>query len=86
MLKIYYKPIFLKGFNKLSADLQDEIEEKIELFKKNPIHPFLKTHKLTGPFIGCYSFSVNYQYRIIFQYLSKNEAELLCVGSHDIYK
>jgi mRNA-degrading endonuclease RelE of RelBE toxin-antitoxin system len=47
-MKILYKPRFLKAFNKLSPSLQDEIEEKINLFKEDQFHSFLKTHKLKG--------------------------------------
>ena len=86
MLKTHYKPSFLKKFNRLSEGLQDEVEEKIELFKKDPADSFLKSHKLKGPFKGCFSFSVNYRYRVVFEYLSKKEVVLLCVGDHDIYK
>lgn len=86
MLKIAYKPTFLKTLNKLPRDLRDEAREKIELFQKEPDHSFLKTHKLTGKMSGMWSFSVNYEYRIIFQYLAKEEVVLLAIGTHDLYK
>ncbi len=86
MLKILYKPTFVRQYKKLSPALQEEIKEKISLFQEDPKHPFLKTHKLKGPLKDFFSFSVNYEYRIIFQYESKNQATLLAVGNHDIYK
>ncbi len=86
MVEVYYKPSFFKKCRKLPADLLDEIDQKIELFKANPNHPFLKTHKLNGKFEGLWSFSVNYSYRIVFQYLSKTEVVLFAVGTHEIYK
>ena len=70
----------------MPLDLQEEVKEKVSLFKENPDHPFLKTHKLKGKLKDRYSFSVNYAYRIVFQYLSKDEAVLLCIGDHDVYK
>lgn len=85
-MKIAYTPVFVRQYKKLPRALQDEVEEKIALFQKKPNHPFLKTHKLQGRLKGRFSFSVNYQYRISFQYLSKKEAVLLNVGDHDIYK
>ena len=85
-MNVSYTPSFIKQYKKLPLDLQEEVKEKISLFKENPEHPFLKTHKLNGKLKDRFSFSVNYAYRIIFQYLSKDEAVLLCIGDHDVYK
>ncbi len=76
----------MKRFNKLSSSLQDEVEEKIELFKVDQSHSFLKVHKLKGPLKGLYSFSVNYRIRIVFERLSDKKIALLSVGSHEIYQ
>lgn len=85
-MEIFYLPKFVKMYKKLPPHLREEVNEKIELFGKDPNHSFLKTHKLHGVLKGCHGFSVNYQYRIVFQYLSKEKVVLLCVGDHEIYK
>lgn len=85
MIKTVYRPTFFRHCKKLPNILKEEIKEKIELFSQNPKHPFLKTHKLKGHLKGCLSFSVNYQYRVIFYYKTKNVAVLLGVGTHDLY-
>ncbi|MFA6227471.1 MAG: type II toxin-antitoxin system RelE/ParE family toxin [Candidatus Paceibacterota bacterium] len=86
MLNLIYAPIFVKKFNKLEENLQDEVIEKIELFKDARNHKILKVHKLHGQFKNCYSFSVNYEFRIIFSYASKKDVDILAIGGHDIYK
>jgi addiction module RelE/StbE family toxin len=86
MINIKFKPKFLKQMGKFPSDLYGEVREKIALFQNEPNHPFLKTHKLHGKLSNCWSFSVNYRYRIVFQYLSKKEVVLLCVGDHELYK
>ncbi|MBI5152545.1 type II toxin-antitoxin system mRNA interferase toxin, RelE/StbE family [Candidatus Peregrinibacteria bacterium] len=86
MLEILYKPTFVRQYKKYSKPLQDEIKEKIGLFCQDPNHSFLKTHKLKGKLKDFWSFSVNYEYRIVFKYESKNTAILLAVGDHDVYK
>ncbi len=86
MIEITYKPTFIRQYKKLPQELQQEIKEKIQLFQKDHAHSFLKVHKLRGPLKGFLSFSVNYKYRIIFQYESKIEVVLLAVGDHDVYK
>jgi len=85
-MKVSFLPLFARKFNRLEVALQDEVMEKIELFKDEKNHKYLKVHKLHGVLSGRYSFSVNYKTRIVFSYLSKNEAVLLAVGDHDVYK
>lgn len=85
-MKIAYTPQFVRMFRKLEPALQEEAIEKIELFEKNPDHSQLKAHKLKGKLKNRYSFSVNYQTRIIYILLSKNEVAFLAIGDHDVYK
>ena len=85
-MKVSFLPLFARKFNRLEVALQDEVMEKIELFKDEKNHKYLKVHKLHGVLSGRYSFSVNYKTRIVFSYLSKNESVLLVVGDHDVYK
>jgi len=86
MIEIIFAPIFVRNFKKLDDNLKEEILEKIEMFKNTSNHKLLKAHKLKGHYKDCYSFSVNYAYRIIFQYENKNKVALLAIGGHDIYK
>ena len=85
-MEVYFKPTFIRKLKSLEAALQDEIMEKIELFKDEKNHKQLKVHKLQGVLSGRYSFSVNYKTRIVFLYISKNEVVLLAVGDHEVYK
>ena len=85
MLKVYYKPTFIRQFKRMPLNLQEEIRGKIAIFQTDQFHPFLKTHKLKGSLKNCYSFYVNYKYRIVFEYESKDEVVLLAVGDHSIY-
>ncbi len=85
-MEVLFKPNFIRQFNRLEPALQDEVFEKIELFKDAKFHKQLKVHKLKGRLKGRYSFSVNYQTRIVFTYVSKREIVLLAVGDHNVYK
>ncbi len=85
MFGLIYAPRFVRHFKRLPKELQEETLEKIALFKLSKNHTVLKVHKLHGKFSDCFSFSVNYKVRIVFEYVSKNEVALLSIGDHDIY-
>ncbi len=86
MIAIEYAPAFLRQLKKSPLGLQEEAQEKIALFKSRSNHRQLKVHKLKGELAGKWSFSVNYRDRIVFKWLSDNEAGFLAIGDHDIYK
>ena len=84
-MEISYKATFIRQFNKLDKNLQEEVLEKIDLFKDRKNHDLLKVHKLHGKFKDSHSFYVNYKIRIVFIWGEKDEAVLLVIGDHDIY-
>lgn len=86
MIDIAYSPAFVKKYGACETMLQREIKDKIALFRDHKNHRQLQVHKLHGRLKDRYSFSVNYQLRIIFRWLTKNEVYLLTIGDHDIYK
>ncbi len=81
-----YSPRFAKKYKSFEKNLRSEVKEKIELLKDAKNHKYLKVHKLHGVLRGCYSFSVNYKIRAVFEYISKEKILLLGVGDHDVYK
>ena len=86
MIKIVYAPRFVHELGKLERDLQEEVLEKIKSFYNFSNHKQLKVHKLHGHLKNRYSFSVNYEYRIVFNFISKREVVFLSIGDHGIYK
>ena len=68
-MDIAYTPSFLRLLKNCSSDLQEEVIQKIEEFRKEQNHLSLKVHKLKGRLKGQYSFAVNYKIRIVFLYL-----------------
>ena len=86
MIKIGYTPAFVRQYNKLDKGLQDEVKEKITLFRDKKNHATLKVHKLHGDLKKFSSFSVDYKTRIVFYWLDDSEALLEMVGDHDVYR
>jgi mRNA-degrading endonuclease YafQ of YafQ-DinJ toxin-antitoxin module len=77
-----FKRAYLKKVKK-NAELKDRFWEAAEIFEKDPFNSRLRTHKLTGKLEGLWAFSVNFDCRVIFKFLSKTEALLIDIGGHD---
>lgn len=84
-MKIYYSSKFAKEYKKLPLKIKLQAEKKEKIFRKNPFDSQLKTHKLAGRLRDYYSFTINYQYRIIFEFASKNVVWFHSIGTHEIY-
>jgi addiction module RelE/StbE family toxin len=55
----------------------------MKLFLENPFDPRLRTHKLTGKLEGFWALSIDYDCRVIFQFIDKNDVLLIDIGGHD---
>jgi len=84
-MNIVYTSKFERAYKKLSEDVQLTAEKKEKIFRKNPHDARLRTHKLKGDLGGFWSFSVNYQIRIIFEFVDNDTVYFHTVGQHDIY-
>jgi mRNA-degrading endonuclease YafQ of YafQ-DinJ toxin-antitoxin module len=86
MHNLVYSDKFIRQLEDLSDDIKTLVYKKIALFKHNPKHPSLKTHKLHGVLSDYFSFSVNQQIRIVFEYGKGKDIYVLKIGSHDVYR
>ena len=86
MVQINSSSHFIRAFKKLPRQIQDDFEEKISLFIKNPRHPQLRTHPLKGKFRECLAFQLEDGYRVLFEFSNPNTVNLLDVGPHNIYR
>lgn len=82
---IFYHARFKRAYKKLSAELKSKAEVKEKLFRVNPFHQSLDTHKLHGKLKNQWSFSVDKKYRILFEFCDQ-DVVFLDVGDHEIYK
>lgn len=85
-MKIIYSSKFAKEYKKLPRRIKLRAEKKERIFRKDPFDPRLKTHKLSGKLKDFYSFSIDYQHRIIFEFTNKDVIWYHSVGTHEIYK
>lgn len=84
-MQIYYSSHFKKTLKKYQHR-KSLIGKKINLFIENPFHKSLKTHKLSGKLSKYWSFSIDYDLRILFEFIDKNSVGFIDLGTHEIYR
>lgn len=82
---IRYHPRFKKSYKKLPPQIKLKAEAKEKIFRQNPFHSSLDTHKLHGKLKNQWSFSIDREFRILFEF-DKSDVILLDVGDHKIYR
>lgn len=82
---IFYYSKFRQQFKKLPKEIRLLTASKERIFRSNPFDRRLKTHKLHGELSNFLAFSVNYQYRIVFDFTDTNTVRFYNIGKHDIY-
>ena len=73
---------FDKRFKRLPHSLQEKAIERRALFAGDRRHPLLDDHALHEPYLGCRSFSVTGDMRIIYRLISDTECLLVDIGTH----
>lgn len=85
MIEIAFSSSFKRAFKKSvagNAGLETRFWERVELFKNNPFDPKLRTHKLSGKLKDLWSFSIEYDLRVIFSFVGQSQAIFVDLGSH----
>jgi mRNA-degrading endonuclease YafQ of YafQ-DinJ toxin-antitoxin module len=85
MITVGFTHEFFRSLKKLAPQLQEIAFKKIEFFRERRNHQRLKVHKLHGKYAGFFGFSIDRRNRIMFEWLSDDEALLHTVGDHSIY-
>ncbi len=73
-----------KKFKKQHPELRDQYIKTIRLIGTDPAHPSLRLHKLKGGLSDFYSVSINMKYRIILDFIIRDDQIILIdIGSHE---
>ena len=86
-----YEIFFTKKYEKIAKNFfkkhkikKAKYQKTINILQQNPFHPSLRLHKLKGNLKEYYSVSLNFEYRIILDFIIvENEIILIDIGSHD---
>jgi addiction module RelE/StbE family toxin len=85
MIEVTFSPTFKRAFRnriKGNSDLQARFWQKMEQFQQDPFQPTLRTHKLSGKMKNTWSFSIEYDARVIFYFTDDGKAVFIDIGTH----
>jgi addiction module RelE/StbE family toxin len=94
MKALIWTPAFKRAYKRLirrRPDLKDKIENALKQLASDAYHPSLHTHKLKGDLAGSWACTVDFEYRIVFEFVKEAESldEIILletVGTHeDVY-
>lgn len=91
MIKVSWSSRFVRDFKRVARQnpqLRLLIDQTLQQLAANPFHLSLRTHKLKGDLSGVWACSIDYNNRILFEFIDDpdfNEQAifLLTLGSHD---
>ena len=86
MVEASFSKSFKKAYKKKIKNqktLEQKFWTKLEVFLHDPFDQSLRTHKLTGHLKDQWSFSVDYDTRVLFFFASKEEVVFINIGTHD---
>jgi mRNA-degrading endonuclease YafQ of YafQ-DinJ toxin-antitoxin module len=86
MIEVAFSPTFQRAFRKRikgNTELQTRFWQKIEQFQQDPFQPTLRTHKLSRKMKNTWSFSIEYDARVIFYFTDNGKAVFIDIGTHD---
>jgi mRNA-degrading endonuclease YafQ of YafQ-DinJ toxin-antitoxin module len=86
MVEVSFSSSFKRVFKKRikgNTELETRFWQKLEQFTVDPFNPSLKTHKLSGKLRDFWSFSVDYDARVLFYFTEYEKAVFVDIGSHD---
>ena len=86
MTEIVFSSAFKRALKKRVEGrkaLEEKFWRRVEIFTGNPYDPRLRTHKLSGELKEYWSFTIEYDVRVIFQFVPKNHVIFEDIGTHD---
>ena len=88
MTEIAFSSSFKRAFKKKvagNANVETRFWERLGAFKEDPFDPKLRTHKLSGTLKDLWSFTIEYDLRVIFYFVDSVDARravFVDIGSH----
>ncbi len=90
-MKIKFAKRFVKEYEHTGLKIKKAVKERIDLFNKDPFHPQLRNHPLSGKYSGYRSINITGDWRAIFLVIEETGFETIIsfemLGTHSqLYK
>lgn len=89
-MKIKFARRFVKEYGQAAKNIQKAAKKRIDLFRKDPFHPQLRNHPLSGKYSGYRSINVNGDWRAVYLVLEDSSETIISfevLGTHSqLYK
>ena len=86
MTEVAFSSSFKRAFKrkiKGNAGLESHFFERLEIFQNNPFDQRLRTHKLSGRLKDLWSFTIEYDLRVVFSFLEGERVLFVDIGTHE---
>jgi mRNA-degrading endonuclease YafQ of YafQ-DinJ toxin-antitoxin module len=87
MIEIGFSSSFKRAFRrriKGKPELEEKFWQRTKIFKADPFDARLKTHKLSGKLKDLWSFTIEFDLRVLFYFAEENKAVFVDIGKHDV--
>ena len=86
-MRVAFSKNFIKHAKKLPKSTKLKLYDRVDLFIKNPTHPSLRNHALTGAYKEYRSINITGDVRALYLTISETEVVFDEIGTHSqLYK
>lgn len=83
----HFTATFKKQFKKLTPKLQEQFEDRLQIFIDDPTSPTLRNHPLKGEYVGYWSINISGDFRAIYYKEGDEIIIFALIGTHSsLYK
>jgi addiction module RelE/StbE family toxin len=84
MLEVKYAPRFKKQYKKLSKKLQQQFDDRLQIFLSGTKSPQLRIHPLVGKYFGYWSMSMSGDLRALYRKEGDSLIIFALIGTHSV--
>ncbi len=81
-MRVEFHRKFTKGYTKAPAYIRAKSDERLRLFKENPVHPLLDNHALQGDRLGQWSINITGDWRALYEFQDAETVIFVEIGTH----
>lgn len=90
-MQIKFGRRFVKQYDKTDQRIKDAVKKRLDIFQKQPFHPLLNNHQLTGSYSGYRSINITGDWRALYSKSTNKDSETVMLfeilGTHSqLYK